>query len=166
MTHLQTLTQYFHFWLYADIPFYICFKTLLFTFWLHWNQSNCQSLLIRWIYLNNVCIGPALVRLVVLCVFEQDLVHVSTGILEQLVCMVKDDQSNLAVTQHTQLIGFLHQTKLSLCECHLRQNGRESCGGGNRAEGEKKQKHASFSSVNLNNLSRLTEYCHIPFIKN
>lgn len=82
------------------------------------------SLLTRWIYLNDVCVGPALVRLIVLCVFKQDLVHVSAGILEQLVGVVEDDQSDLAVTQHTQLVGFLHQTKLSLCECHLRQNGR------------------------------------------
>lgn len=91
-------------------------------------------LLLKQIYLNNVCIGPALVRLVVLCVFEQDLVHVSAGILEQLVRVIEDDQSYLTVTQHTQLVGFLHQAKLSLCECHL------SRGEGNRAEGGKKQK--------------------------
>lgn len=68
-------------------------------------------------------------RLVVLCVFEQDLVHVSAGVLEQLVRVVEDDQSDLAVTQHTQLVGFLHQAKLSLCECHLRENSRGSLGG-------------------------------------
>lgn len=65
-------------------------------------------------------------RLVVLGVFEQDLVHVGTGILEQLVGVVEDDQGDLAVTQHTQLVGLLHQAKLSLCEGHL----RERWGGG------------------------------------
>lgn len=75
--------------------------------------------------LNDIGIGPALMRLIVLCVFEQDLVHVSTGILEQLVRMVEDDQGNLAVTQYTQLVGFLHQTKLSLCECHLKEYRRK-----------------------------------------
>lgn len=85
-------------------------------------------------YLNNICIGPALMRLVVLGVFEQDLVHVSAGVLEQLVGMVEDDQSNLAVTQYAQLVGFLHQAKLSLCECHLRGRDGGSWGEGNRAE--------------------------------
>lgn len=79
-----------------------------------------------WIYLNNVCISPALVGLVVLCVFEQDFVHVGAGILEQLVGMVEDDQSDLAVTQYTQLVGFLHQAKLSLRERHLREKSRGS----------------------------------------
>lgn len=71
------------------------------------------------IYLNDVCVGSALVRLVVLGVFEQDLVHISAGVLEQLVRVVEDDQGDLTVAQHTQLVGFLHQAKLSLCERHL-----------------------------------------------
>lgn len=114
-----------------------------------------------WFYLNNVCIGPALVRLIVLCVFEQDFVHVSAGILEQLVCMVEDDQSDLAVTQHTQLVGFLHQAKLSLCERHLTQNSREML----ESRGwEQTKPCVSFCSVDLNNLS-WQEYFHTPLIK-
>lgn len=58
-------------------------------------------------------------RLVVLGVLEQDLVHVSAGILEQLVGVVEDDEGDLAVTQDTQLIRLLHQTKLPLGERHL-----------------------------------------------
>lgn len=70
-------------------------------------------------YLHNIGVGPALVGLVVLGVFKQDLVHVCAGILEQLVGAIEDDQGNLTVTQHTQLIRLLHQAKLSLCKCHL-----------------------------------------------
>lgn len=36
-------------------------------------------------YLDDVCIGPAFVRLIVLGVFEEHFVHVSAGILEELV---------------------------------------------------------------------------------
>ena len=70
-------------------------------------------------YLHNIRIGPALVGLIVLSVFKEDLVHVCAGILKQLVGAVKDDQGNLTVTQHAQLICLLHQAKLSLCKCHL-----------------------------------------------
>ena len=62
--------------------------------------------------------------LVVLCVFEQDFVHVGAGILEQLVGVVEDDEGDLTVTQHTQLIGLLHETKLSLRKRHLRHGER------------------------------------------
>lgn len=70
-------------------------------------------------YLNDVCVGPAFVRLIVLCVFEQHFVHVSAGILEELVWVIENDEGDLAVTQHTELIGFLHQTKLSFGEGYL-----------------------------------------------
>lgn len=71
------------------------------------------------LYLDNVSVSPALVWLVVLGVLQQDLVHVSAGILEQLVGVVKDDESDLAVAQDAQLVGLLHQTKLPLGERHL-----------------------------------------------
>ena len=77
------------------------------------------------VYLNDVSIGPALVRLVVLCVFEQDLVHVGAGVLEQLVGAVEDDQGDLAVAQHAQLVRLLHQAKLSLCKRNLNEGHRE-----------------------------------------
>jgi len=64
-----------------------------------------------------VCLG--LVGLVVFCVFEQDLVHIGAGVLEQLVVRVEDDDRNLAVAEHGQLVRLLHQTELSLCEGHL-----------------------------------------------
>lgn len=83
----------------------------------------------RWVYtwaevgtgahLDDVSIGAALVRLVVLGVLEQHLVHVGAGVLEQLVGVVEDDEGNLAVAQHAQLIGLLHQPKLPLGEGHL-----------------------------------------------
>lgn len=57
--------------------------------------------------------------LVVLCVLKQDLVHVSAGVLKQLVGVVKDDESDLAVAQDTQLVRLLHQTELPFGEGHL-----------------------------------------------
>lgn len=86
----------------------------------------------RWVYawaevgtgahLDDVSIGAALVWLVVLGVLEQHLVHVGAGILEQLVGVVEDDERDLAVAQHTQLVGLLHQSKLPLGEGHLQES--------------------------------------------
>ena len=53
------------------------------------------------------------------CVFQQNLVHVGAGVLEQLVVGVEDDHCYLAVTQNTQLVSFLHQAELSLGEGDL-----------------------------------------------
>ena len=39
--------------------------------------------------------------------------------LSHLVMRVEDDDGDLTITQHTQLVSFLHQTKLSLGECNL-----------------------------------------------
>lgn len=58
-------------------------------------------------------------RLVVLGVLEKDFVHVSAGVLKQLVRAVEDDECYLTVTEHTEFIGFLHQSELSLCKSHL-----------------------------------------------
>lgn len=77
--------------------------------------------------LHDVWVGPTLVWLVVLGVFEQHFVHICAGVLEQLVGAVEDDQGNLTVTQHAQLVGFLHQAKLSLCKRHL-ERSREKAG--------------------------------------
>ena len=70
-------------------------------------------------HLHDVGVCPALVRLVVLRVLEQHLVHVGAGILEQLVGAVEDDQRDLTVTEHAQLVRLLHQPKFPLCKCHL-----------------------------------------------
>lgn len=70
-------------------------------------------------YLDDVGVGPALVRLIVLGVLEQDLVHVRAGVLEQLVGVVEDDERDLTVAQHAQLVGLLHQAELPLGERHL-----------------------------------------------
>lgn len=58
-------------------------------------------------------------RLVVLRVLEQHLVHVRAGVLEQLVGVVEDDERDLAVAEHAQFIRLLHQPELPLGECHL-----------------------------------------------
>ena len=63
--------------------------------------------------------------LVVLRVLEEDLVHVSAGVLVQLVAGAEDDQGDLAVTQHGQLVSFLHHSEFSLVKRHLKtQNGK------------------------------------------
>lgn len=78
-----------------------------------------------WPHLNDVRIGPALMGLVVLSVLKQHLVHVGAGILEQLVGVVENDQGDLAVAQHAQLVGFLHQAELTLGEGHLEASRRD-----------------------------------------
>lgn len=79
------------------------------------HQSHMRS------HLHDVWVCPALVWLVVLRVFKQHLVHISAGVLEQLVGAVEDDQRDLTVTQHAQLICLLHQPKFPLRKCHLRK---------------------------------------------
>ena len=51
-------------------------------------------------------------RLVVLGVLEQHLVHVRAGVLVQLVGAAEDDERDLAVAQHRQLVRFLHHAEL------------------------------------------------------
>ena len=53
------------------------------------------------------------------CVLEEDLVHICAGVLEQLVVGVEDDDGDLAVAKHGELVRLLHQTELPLCEGHL-----------------------------------------------
>ena len=76
-------------------------------------------------YVHDVRVGPALVRLVVFCVFEQDFIHVGAGVLEQLVGAVEDDEGDLTVAQHAQLVRFLHQAELTLGERHLEGRNRK-----------------------------------------
>jgi hypothetical protein len=45
----------------------------------------------RFYYLNNIFVSTTFMRFIVLCVLEKNFVHISTGILEQLVGTVKDD---------------------------------------------------------------------------
>ncbi len=57
--------------------------------------------------------------LVVLGVLEQDFVHVGRGVLVEPVGAAEDDQSDLAVAQHRQLIGLFHDAEFALIERHL-----------------------------------------------
>ena len=70
-------------------------------------------------YLDDVLVGTALVRLVVLGVLEQDSVHVGAGVLGQFVGAGEENQRDLDIAQYAQLVRFLHQTELALCERHL-----------------------------------------------
>lgn len=70
-------------------------------------------------YLEDVGVGAALVGLTVLRVLQEHSVHVRAGILEEAVGTVEDDQRNLTVTEHAQLVGLLHQPKLPFGKCHL-----------------------------------------------
>ena len=58
-------------------------------------------------------------RLVVLGVLEEDLVHVGGGVLVQLVGGAEDDEGDLAVAQHRQLVRLLHHAELALVERDL-----------------------------------------------
>jgi hypothetical protein len=50
---------------------------------------------------------------------EQHLVDVSARVLEQFVLRVEHDEGNVAVAQHAELHGLLHQTILALGEGDL-----------------------------------------------
>ena len=63
-------------------------------------------------------------RLVIFRVFEQHFVHVGGGVLEKLVGAAEDDEGDLAIAQHRQLVGFLHQTEFALGERHLNRRRR------------------------------------------
>ena len=69
--------------------------------------------------LNDVVISSGLMRFVVLGVFEQDFIHVGGSVLEQFVAAAEDDEGDLAVAQHRQLVRFLHEPELSLGERDL-----------------------------------------------
>lgn len=73
------------------------------------------------VYLQYIGVGSALVRFAVLSVLKEHFVHVSASILEETIGAVEDDESNFAVTQHTQLVCFFHQAKLTLGERHLKK---------------------------------------------
>ena len=73
----------------------------------------------RYTDLYDVLVGQGLVRLVVLRVLKQHLVHVGAGVLVQLVARAEDDQRDLTVTQHGQLVGFLHHAEFSFVKSHL-----------------------------------------------
>lgn len=78
-------------------------------------------------YLDDVRVGSAFVRLIILRVLEKDLVHVGAGVLKQLVGAVENDEGDFTVTEHTEFIGFLHESKLSLCKSDLDNEGKEKC---------------------------------------
>ena len=69
--------------------------------------------------LNNIPVGTTFVRGVVLCVLEQYSIHISAGVLKELVGSTEDDERYFAVAKDAQFIGFLHQAKLTLHKCHL-----------------------------------------------
>jgi len=68
---------------------------------------------------DDVFIRERLVGLVVLCVLQENLVHVCAGVLVQLVAAGEDDEGDLAVAQDGQLVRLLHHPELPLVECYL-----------------------------------------------
>jgi hypothetical protein len=68
-----------------------------------------------------VLVVPLFVRLgACLGVLLQNRVHISAGVLEELVVGVENDEGDVTVAEHTQLHGFLHQPILALGKCDLR----------------------------------------------
>jgi hypothetical protein len=53
------------------------------------------------------------------------LVHVCAGVLVELVAGGEDDECDLAVAEHGQLVRFLHHAELPLVEGHLRGKGEQ-----------------------------------------
>ena len=62
-------------------------------------------------------------RVIVLRVPYEDLVHVCGGVLEQPVVAAEDDEGDLAVAQDAQLVRLLHHAKLALVERNLKKKG-------------------------------------------
>ena len=58
-------------------------------------------------------------RLVVLRVLEEDLVHVGRRVLVQLVRRAEDDESDFTVAKDAEFIGLLHHAELALVERDL-----------------------------------------------
>ena len=77
-------------------------------------------------YLEDVLVGLTDDGVVVLGVLEQHLVHVGAGVLVQLVVAREDDERDLTVAQHAQLVRLLHQPELALRERHLQHNHAQS----------------------------------------
>ena len=69
--------------------------------------------------LDDILIGQRFVRLVVLGVLEQHFVHVGRRVLVQSVGAAEDDESDLAIAQHRQLVRLFHHAKFALIERHL-----------------------------------------------
>ena len=85
--------------------------------------QNSQERKIRsYLYLDYILVGEGFVGLVVLCVLEEDLVHVGAGVLVQLVAAAEDDQGDLTVTENRQFVRFFHHPELSFVESHLGEN--------------------------------------------
>lgn len=82
--------------------------------------SPLQSKMEAGTYLYNVRVSSALMWFVILCVFQQNFVHVCAGVLEELVRAVENDEGDLTIAQYAELIGLFHQAKLPLCEGNLR----------------------------------------------
>ena len=57
---------------------------------------------------------------------KQYLVHISAGVLVQLVAGGEDDERNLAVAEHGQFVRFLHHAELALVERHLEHHTRHN----------------------------------------
>ena len=73
-------------------------------------------------HLQNVLVRLTDNRVIILSVLEQHLVHVGAGVLVQLVVAGEDDEGDLAVAQHRQLVRLLHEAKLALGERHLHKS--------------------------------------------
>ena len=58
-------------------------------------------------------------RIFFTCILEENFVHVCRCILEELVMRIEDNDRDFTVAQNAQLVGFFHQTKLSLGESDL-----------------------------------------------
>ena len=78
-----------------------------------WKSSSKEM------HLDNVVVSSRLMRFVIFGVLQQYFIHVGRRVLEQLVRAAEDDERDLAVAQHRQLVRLLHDAELALVERHL-----------------------------------------------
>ena len=109
--------------------------------------------------LDNIFIGQRFVRLVILRVLEQHFVHVSRRVLVQFVRTAEDDQSDLAIAQHRQLVGLLHHAEFALVERHLQVSAAIFRRQKNVITWPKKNNKKIFMQI-INKLASVTQIAH------
>ncbi len=61
----------------------------------------------QWPHIENISIGLALVRVLEICVADEDGVHVAAGVLVQLLVAGNHDDRDFHITEDAKLVGFL-----------------------------------------------------------
>ena len=126
LTWRQTLCSCLRSWKKLERPYKKSTYTVSNMRCLSWKDVFFFFFIFNHTYINYILVGERLVRLIVFCVLEENLIHVCAGILVKFVAAAEDYESDLAVTKNTQLVGFLHHPKLPFVESDLQMKRKLS----------------------------------------